>query len=342
MRRTAVVLLPLLFALETLAPAAKADPSTKSDPAAAQALFYEARNLLKQNKPALACPKLEESLRLDYGIGTEFNLADCNERLGKIASAWSGFLSVASSAKAQNQPQREKIARDRAKALEPRLPKLTIDVPRELATISGFEVKRDGVPLGAAAYGTSVPVDPGAHRITASAPGYESWDSTLQTPEGKPIRVSVPQLLKVSTEPVASVVPAAPPPREAPGPAFPDPVVEKSSTQRTLGYIAGGLGIAGLGVAAGFGIDSLQRRERSQDHCIGDVCDARGVDLRDQAIRSGNVATVASIAGGAAFLGGLVLVLTSPKSGRKETGRTTVVPNVAMSGAGLSVQGLIP
>ena len=73
------------------------------DPAAAQALFYEARQLMKENKFGLACPKLEESLRLDYGIGTEFNLADCNEKLGRLATAWSQFISVASAAKTQKQ-----------------------------------------------------------------------------------------------------------------------------------------------------------------------------------------------------------------------------------------------
>src|SRR4051812_29447781 len=95
--------------------AALAQATAKSgDAAAAQALFYEARTLAQKSHFAEACPKFEESLRLDYGIGTEFNLADCNEHVGKIASAWSGFLNVAASAKAQNQPQREKVARERA------------------------------------------------------------------------------------------------------------------------------------------------------------------------------------------------------------------------------------
>ena len=162
---------------------AGAEPPKKGDPAAAQALFYEARALMKDGKYALACPKLEESLRLDYGIGTEFNLADCNEKTGKLSTAWSGFLSVASAAKAQNQTQREKVARDRAKALEPRLPKLAIDVPSPAAP--GLEVKRDGVVIGSASWGTPTPVDPGNHRIVVSAPGKQPWEGAVSAVEGK-------------------------------------------------------------------------------------------------------------------------------------------------------------
>ena len=76
---------------------------------------------MQQGKYAEACPKLEESMRLDSGIGTQFNLADCNEHIGKLATAWAGFLDVAAAAKAASQPDREKVARGAgARAREPR------------------------------------------------------------------------------------------------------------------------------------------------------------------------------------------------------------------------------
>ena len=76
-----------------------------------------------------ACPKLEESQRLAPAIGTKFNLADCYEHTGRLASAWAAFLSVAASAKNANQGAREKAARDRAAALEPKLSRLAVVVP---------------------------------------------------------------------------------------------------------------------------------------------------------------------------------------------------------------------
>jgi len=328
---------------------AGAEPTKSGDPAAAQALFYEARALMKDGKYAIACPKLEESLRLDYGIGTEFNLADCNEKIGKLSTAWSGFLSVAAAAKAHNQTQREKVARDRAKALEPRLPKLAIDVPSPAPP--GLEVKRDGVVIGSASWGTPAPVDPGSHRITASAPGKLPWEGAVSAVEGKVVRISVPRELPNA----ASAELPTPAPvtqrdeaqRQDQVTSFPEPIVEqRGSTQRTIGWIVGGLGIASLGVGAGFGIDSLQKRDRSNDHCVGDLCDAQGVALRDKAIQSGDISTIATVGGGAALLGGLVLVLTAPKGpSRKEAPPTTsfrAVPQVATNGGGISFQGVLP
>jgi hypothetical protein len=331
---------------------AHADPPKPAGDAAAaaQALFYEARTLMRESKYALACPKLEESLRLDYGMGTEFNLADCNEKLGKVASAWSGFINVAAAAKSQGQPQREKVARDRAKNLEPRLPKLTIDASAA-SSAPDLEVKRDGVAIGSASWGAPAPVDPGPHRITASAPGKQLWETTVTTTEGKLTRVGIPALV-----PTASVATAPPPPVITESPVatraqpFPEPIVERGGAQRAVGFIIGGLGVASLGVSAGFAIDSLQKRNEAKDHCAGDLCDASGVELRDRAMNSGDVATITGIAGGAALLGGAVLVFTAPRGSRKEAppAATSPVsiksfraaPHVATTGGGLSIQGV--
>ena len=58
--------------------------------AAAAVLFEDGRKLKDEGKLAEACPKLEESQRLDPGIGTLYHLADCYERSGRTASAWVG------------------------------------------------------------------------------------------------------------------------------------------------------------------------------------------------------------------------------------------------------------
>ncbi|MBX3209482.1 MAG: hypothetical protein KF764_30895 [Labilithrix sp.] len=322
-------------------------PKPASDRAAAQALFYEARGLMKDGKHALACPKLEESLRLDHGIGTEFNLADCNEKLGKVATAWSGFLEVASAAKAQGQPEREKVARERAKALAPRLSKLVIDVPASAPP--GFEVTRDGTGVASASWGKAVPVDPGAHRVVASAPGAEPWEGVVNAAEGKVVRIAVPAVLVTPAPASPAAGPPAPvierEPARAPVTPFPAPVIEdEGATRRTIGWIVGGLGVAGLGVGAGFGIDSLRQRDAAKGHCAGDLCDREGVSRRDRALRSGDVATVTTIAGAAALVGGLILVITAPS--QREAPRTTAklraVPHVAPGGGGISFQGVLP
>jgi hypothetical protein len=323
-------------------------PKTSGDADAAQGLFYEARSLMKEGRYALACPKLEDSLRLDYGIGTEFNLADCNEKLGKLAAAWSGFVHVASAAKAQSQAEREMVAHQRARALEPRVPKLVIEVPTP--PTPGLQITHDGMVVDSASWGSPMPIDPGLHRITASAPGKESWQGAVSATERAVVRISVPRDLPAMARaavPVIETAPAIPvvEPRQQHEP-FPEPIIEQPGrTQRAIGWILGGLGVAGIGVGAGFGIDSLQKRGRSEDHCVADRCDARGVSLRDSAIQSGDVATIATVAGGTALVGGVVLLLTAPRvPSRKEVPPTSfrVVPHVAAGGGGLSLQGVLP
>ncbi|XYH92617.1 hypothetical protein ACMHYB_32665 [Sorangium sp. So ce1128] len=165
----------------------------RADTAAAQALFDAARQLMAQGKYADACPKLEESQRLDPGIGTQFNLAACYEQLGRTASAWSTFLEVAGAAKAAGQLEREKVARQRATALEPKLIRLTITAPADAP--GDLQVKRDGALVGRAQWGTPVPVDPGKHTIEASAAGRAPFARTVDlTRAGATETVAIPPL----------------------------------------------------------------------------------------------------------------------------------------------------
>jgi hypothetical protein len=60
----------------SVARVAVADPSNRN-PAAAQALYDEARRLSQGGNYADACPKFKESYQLDPGGGTLLNLADC-------------------------------------------------------------------------------------------------------------------------------------------------------------------------------------------------------------------------------------------------------------------------
>lgn len=337
---------------------------TAADRARAQALFYEARALMQQKRMLEACAKLEESLHLERGLGIEFNLADCNEKVGKTATAWAGFMSVAAGAKEKNQAEREKLARERAKALEPKLPKLVIDVP---VVPEGLEITRDGAPVTSASWGAAVPVDPGEHRVVATAPGREAWATSTRASEGSIARVSVPRELPLASKGAVVAIPVAPAPAAAaeeaapprPTTTFPPPASHHgSSAQKTVGYAIAALGVASLAVGGGFGLTSLSKRNEAKDHCNGDACDASGVDLRDDAIKAGNVATITSIAGGVALLGGILLVATSPTSpsGERESGAATkpavatndptrrgpsvrATPTLGPSGGGLFLQG---
>jgi hypothetical protein len=197
MKRSSLSIIVLLL----LTPAASraADPLEDfPDPAAAKSLSQEARVLIQKSRYSEACPKLEESLRLEPGIATRLELADCNEHIGKIATAWAAFVDAADrSSKLANQSDREKSGRKRAQALAPRVPKLVIDVPN---ATEGLEVRCDGVAIDAAAWGTAIPVDPGTHRVTVTVPGKTRWVTTVQTMEGQTVRAEVPRDLPAARD----------------------------------------------------------------------------------------------------------------------------------------------
>ena len=316
-------------------------PPANDTSAAAQALFYEARDLMKQGVYAKACPKLEHSLQLEYGIGTEFNLADCDEKLGLLSSAWSAFLHAASAAKAHGQTEREELARSRARALDRRVPRLVVDVPHAVVRL---EIARDGSPLDPAFWGKPLPVDPGLHHIDVSTFGKRWWSATVAVEEGAVVHVVVPPAL--GGAPTADDVAegrAMTAPTITPRPEAMPPAADGAIGRRTLGWIIGGLGAAGIGVGASFGVASLGAAGRSRAHCAGDRCDARGVSLRDDAIRSGDAATIATIAGAATLLGGLTLVLTAPRSSGSAASSSTLEARAHLdaNGGGLVVKGVL-
>lgn len=164
-----------------------------ADAAAAQALFDQGKKLMGEKKYAEACSKFEESQKLDPGLGTQKNIAFCYESLGRTATAWALYLDVASQAKAANQPDREKQARDAAKALEPKLSKLVIQVD---APAPSIEVKRNGEVVGQATWGSPIPVDPGTLKITAVAPGRKMWESSITIEKPGETTLKVPELEK--------------------------------------------------------------------------------------------------------------------------------------------------
>jgi hypothetical protein len=71
--------------------------------------------LMERGEFARACAKFAESNRLDIQIGGLLNQADCYEKAGQIATAWSTWRDAADLAE-QRADSRSGMAADRAKA----------------------------------------------------------------------------------------------------------------------------------------------------------------------------------------------------------------------------------
>jgi hypothetical protein len=72
----------------------------------------------------------------------------------------------------------------------------------------------------------------------------------------------------------------------------------------------------GLALGSVFGAAAVGKKSDSNadGHCTGNVCDATGVALRQDAVNAGNRSTVAFVVGGVAVAGGAVLWFTAPSN----------------------------
>jgi hypothetical protein len=167
-----------------------ASAAAQGGTAIAEGLFREGKKLLDEKKFSEACPKFEESARLDASSGVELALGICYEGLGKTASAWAAYDTAVSLARRDNRKDREKAATAKAAALEPKLAHVTFQVPEPIANLPGLQLKEDNVVIGAAAW-KDAPVDPGAHTLEVTATGKKPWQTTF-TIDGPATTKTVP------------------------------------------------------------------------------------------------------------------------------------------------------
>ena len=320
----AVVIAACVLSPAVAAAQAPAGGGQASDKAAADALFDEGRRLVAAGKFAEACPKFEGAERLRPGIGTMLNLADCYEKLGKTASAWAMFRDAAVGAQRAGD-NRESLAKDRVAALEPRLLKLTIVVPKE-SDVAGLEILRDGKPVDRGTWGTAIPLDPATYAIEAHAPGKQTWTGQANlTSSSTTVNVPVLERDESAAGGVGAGAGAGAGAGGGAGEGGQKAGAETAtggspsdgSTQRTIALVVAGAGIAGVAVGAVFGLKSKSSHDDATAHCAGPnetLCDPQGVASGNDAISAGNVSTIAFAVGGVAVAAGAVLWLTAPSS----------------------------
>jgi hypothetical protein len=296
----AAVALSMLFA-PSLAWAAP----TLAEKATAQALFEDGLQLMGAKNYAEACPKLEESERLDPALGTRFRLSECEEAVGRLASAWAGFLEVADLAHAAGQADREVVARQKAASLEPKLSKINVIVTQP--DIAGLEVSHDHVIIGRGQWGTPVPIDPGTYTITATAPQKKPWRGNVTiSADGKTGTLTVPALDQAPAAAAAVVLPLTSPPSSD---------SQTGSTVKILGFTLGGVGVVGMGTGVVLGF--VAKSNYNGAGCGASTCTSASSESALNSARSlANVGTAVFIVGAAAAAGGVVMVLAAPRSHR--------------------------
>ncbi|HEV8247335.1 MAG TPA: hypothetical protein VGP93_16265, partial [Polyangiaceae bacterium] len=191
-----------------------------SDAALAEALFQAGRELLDQGKIDEACAKFSDSQRLEPKLGTLLNLAVCHEKQDKTASAWAEFTQAEAQASTLRRADHQEFARRHLKALSGHLSTLTI---RWTKPAPNETVALDGTEVGAAALDTELPVDPGEHVISASAPGRAAFEQRAIVPVGAAHQVVEIPELGLAPAALAPESKAEPSPSPAAAPSRPTP-----------------------------------------------------------------------------------------------------------------------
>ena len=160
-----------------------------------------------------------------------FNIAICEERLGRLVAALGDYELAGADAQAEKADQVRQEVDSRLESLKARVPRVVVTRGEgaDAATIS-----LDGVSLGDSVLSIPLPADPGPHVVEATAAGFLPFKYSFRVAEQQTANIQV----KLEAEPVK------PEPIVAPG-ARP-----AASGVRTAGYVVGGAGIASL-IASG-------------------------------------------------------------------------------------------
>lgn len=269
MKRIAIASFVML--LGTTASAADKPPSTEMR---ADQLFKSGAKKFDGGDLAGACVDFAESLRLGPKLGTLLNLALCHEQTGKLVTAWNEFTHGAAWAAQNGQRDRVDFAREHVRALEPKLPRVVLQLPVGQAIAS---LELDGEPLPEPRWYLPLYLDAGQHELAVHAPGHER----------------TPVAFRVNAAPGDQLVSV---PAPAATTAAPAKAVARTTT--TAPDHVPALGIAGLGLGA-LGL------------LVGTVYGIRAIaaDERDPAVHSyATTATLSGLAGAAFATAGAVVV----------------------------------
>ncbi|HEX8793221.1 MAG TPA: hypothetical protein VF765_19895 [Polyangiaceae bacterium] len=282
----------------------------------AQAQFDYGLAEMEAGRFASGCPALADSYRIDPHPGVLFTLAECENKWGRIASAFTHYeayldlFAHMSDEQKAHQRGRDRIAASQRDALRPVLPQLTIALPATAP--SGTTVTRDGDPVGAPSLGVALPVDPGEHVLVAKTPDGVRHETRVTIERGQ--RRSV--VLDLTAPPTPTPTPTSTStPTPTPTPTPPPTPTPTNNPVRTWAWIAGGIGLAGIAVGSIAGAVVMSDASTIHSQCQSDLsCSPSGLNAASQSRTFGVLSDVGFAVGGAGLVTSLVLfLLPGPK-----------------------------
>jgi len=333
MSRWAFAVALVLFAGPVYADAA-------ADIAAARSLGIEGVKLADAGNCAEAVDKLARAEALHHAPTILGRLGECQVELGKLVEGTEHLQKVVREPLAPNAPAAFVAAVERAKKVlavaQPKIAQLTLVIEPATATVT-----IDGVAISAASIGTPRPIDPGAHEITVSAPGFTTATSKIVLAVSEvrklerklePVPVVEPKVEPKPVEP--AVAPPPPPPVAKPAPPTkdpPEPTEAGGVDGRTVAWVALGIGAAGLISGATFGIVALDARNSLDHDCPDRKCPPDAEKQLDDANDWATLSTVGFVVAGAGAGVSAFLFATTPS----KPAHASIAPVLGLGSLGL-------
>jgi hypothetical protein len=165
---------------------AGAQPATPDREAERAALYEEGVKLAGVGRWSEAVERFRQVVAIRSAPRARFTLGEAEEKSGKLASAKASYALALEEARATGDEQAAGAAGGALAAIERRVPRvmmrLSVGVAGARASVDGREV-----PLG----DKPVELDPGEHRVVASAPGREPFEQMVSVVEGKTTELTV-------------------------------------------------------------------------------------------------------------------------------------------------------
>jgi hypothetical protein len=287
---------------------------------AAAALFEAGREAMKRGAYVEACDKLSESNRLEPAVGTELNLALCEEQLGRELSAWRRLQQVIDTLPRED--DRHPIARQHRDALAVRLPRVTLFSTAALPSTTVITVGDSR--LTPSSLGVSIPVERGELSIRVEAPDHQPRAYRLLMVAG-----ARETLFIAAGPPLARRrAPAAGPPTQPGG---------SSSGRTTAGLVLLGVGGALAVTGSATGLVALRAKHEMDDECDSTLaCSPRGLAAAERGKSFSLASTVTFAASGVTLAAGLWLVLTRQDGHEHSRKQAAVALFLTPTGAGVA------
>jgi hypothetical protein len=281
--------------------------------------FKTAVGLFKEAKFAEALPLFRDLAATTNSPNAQLYVGHCLVKMQRRAEAYRAFSRTLRLAFEQDS---EKYAATR-EAANLELLQLGAQVARIVLsfneTPADLAVTVDGETVERAELGSPVVLEPGSHRVEVVAAGKQVAPRQLDLVAGETRTVTL------------QLVPSEPPPRP-PVTQEKDPrgATDSRTTLRTLGFVAGGVGVVGLSVFAIAGLRAKSAHDRLTTECASGCADRQHADDIQNGKRLQTTANVGLIVAALGLAGGGTLVFLGTRPDEQRTAQLAIGQRGAM------------